>query len=978
MSTVRILKPGENLIDELIGILSPLEGDLANCLVVFPGKRPSHFVRKRLAEIRKSGFLAPAIFAYDELIEYLAGRLGQSRTNLDPLDAASILFEIHRSAGESIGSGHFSSFDRFLPLGFRLFDELEELALSDAGEKRIHEVVGGLTFGQRHVLATYFTEFYRTIGKHGLVTRSTKLKAVADRFASIDLSDFKSIVIAGFYALTPVDQRIFKGFLALDHVMLLFQQGPGLSRQLKHLEIEPGDGSDGTGSAEMELMPSGQVDQMNLFAQAGGAASSEKKSGSLPYQPRPPLIHLYKSSDLHGQVFALTGLMESLLSKGEPLDERTVVVLPSSEGLFPVVQQALPLLPPDGYNVSLGYPLSRTPFYAFLSSLLELAATAKEDSLEVGSYLRFVLHPYVKNIRYGTRSDVTRVLFHTIEEYLAARPSTTVRLEELESDQKIFERVARAFSEEKTAISRNNLRDHLKNLHDLVIRPFLNLGTLRHFGERTIALVQTINERSTAPLHPLFQGAARRFVEVADGIRRSLAAEEQFTSPASAVSFLRSYIAPMTVPFPGTPLRGLQVLGLLETRNLSFDRVIVLDASDGNIPGASGAEALIPQGARDTLGLETARERERLIEYYFEVLLSGAREVHLFFPENKKEEKSRFIEKYLWRRQERLGVWEDDGSVSRVQYNIHLVNPPTASIEKSGEHVEYLKGVELSATALDSYLKCPLRFYYRYVLGLREKEEAGEEIEQYDIGNIVHGILKSFFEPMVGKVLTENDLDSGRMDTLTESAFEQAMGSNLKGASLLLKRQTAGRLREFLADYQKQVILVGDVEILGIEQTVSIVKDGHHFSGRIDRIERRGDKTYILDYKIRQDDAPYKVSWRKFRVEDRETWSDAIGSVQLPMYRLLYAENSGELSESVVPVYVFLGRNQLARDIESGLSKGEDVKAEMSLEQVVLGLAAEIKDPQVPFRPTEDQKKQCPRCPYQVLCGTQWAREGRW
>lgn len=980
MSTVRILRRGVNLIHEVVALLRGNSMDLDTTLVVFPGKRPGHFVRKSLASARNSGFLAPKILAYDELVDFLSARLGLHQANLDPLDAAPILFEIHRSLKDSIGSGYFSSFDEFLPLGFRLFDELEELYLADADERRIDNVVGGITFGRRHVLATYFKEFYRNVEAKGFASRSTKLKAAADRFDSIDLSEFQSIVLAGFYALTPVDRRLFRRFLDLDRATFLFQEGPGLSSQLRHIGIDMAD------AAATDLPPSADQntadpgDQMDLFAGGGlrlpADGGPEIRVSEGPAKP----IRLSKSSDLHGQVFALAGLFQSIQENKEPLDERTVIVLLSSDALFPVLQQTLPLLPKDGYNISLGYPLSRTPLYAFLSSLLDLTATARDGSLEAAAYLRFVLHPYIKNIRYGTRSDITRVLFHSIEGLIASRPSTTVRLEDLESDQRVLERVEQAFSEDQVAISKSKLRDHLKNLHDLTIRPFLNIGSLRDFSAKTIALIQSVNDRSTAHLHPLFPRYAEWMIEIVDRIQGSLAAEQRFARAESYASFLRSYVGPQTVPFPGTPLGGVQVLGLLETRNLSFDRVIVLDASDENLPGGRGAELLLPQGAREELELETSGDRERLIEYYFDVLLRGAREVHLFYPENKDQEKSRFIEKLLWHQQRQAGLPDDDGSVQQIRYRIHLVNPPPAAVEKSAENIEFLREFELSATALDQYLKCPLRFYYRYVLRLKEKEEVGEEIEQYDIGNVVHGILKSYFEPMVGRALKEGDLDPRRMEAVTESAFEEALGKNLKGASLLLKRQTAERLKEFLHDYQEQVIKSAEVEILGVEQTVSVIKNGHHFSGRVDRIERRGEKIFILDYKIRQDDAPYRVSWKKFVPDNADTWSESIGSVQLPMYMLLYSESSGERTDSIVPAYVFLGRNRIARDIEVGLSKDGIVTEDMyrNLEKVILGLAEEIKDPKKAFVPTEDQKKQCPGCPYQVICGTQWAKEGRW
>lgn len=955
MSTVKILRRGDDMIAEVVRLLQPRSDDLDRCLAVFPGKRPAHFVRKRIAEERTTGYLAPPVISYDELIEMLTRRLGIAGPALDPLDAAALLFEIHRSQNEALG-GHFASFEEFLPLGFRLFEEFEELTLANLSEREIDESVGGISFGRRHALATYYKEFVRATGERDLLSRAARLRLAAERFDEIDWSGFRTIILAGFYALAPGDQLLFRRFLALDQVTALFQEGPGLDRQLGWVEgpITRPDDSD-------PAQP-----QMDLFTVPGDGG---KTAGAVQE------VRLYKASDLHGQVFALSAMIESLNRREGPPDERTVIVLPSSEALFPVVQQTLPLLPDDGYNISLGYPLSRTPLYAFLGSLLDLAATAREGTLQAAAYQHLVLHPYVKNIRYGTRPDVTRVLFHVIEEILAGRPATAVRLEDLEENERVFDRVAAAFADEHIAVSKANVREHLKMVHDLVIRPFLPGGTLRMFAERIMAVIRVIGERSDAHLHPLFRRSAERFVEIAERITRSLAADQEFSSPATAAMFLQSLFASQTVPFPGTPLGGLQVLGLLETRNLSFDRVIVLDAIDGNIPGSGGIERLVPQGIRKKLGLETSQDRERLIEYYFNVLLSNAKEVHLFFREERNEELSRFIQKLQWRR-EQAGAGRADDPVQQVRYAIHLANPPTPAVPKPEGHGSFMRDFEFSARALDTYLQCPLRFHHEYILGLRERDEVEEEVEQYAVGTIVHDILKEFFEPVVGRSLTQADLDPARMDALTEKAFRVTLGDNLKGASLLLKRQTLGRLREFLHDYQEQILKMGEVRIHGVEQKVSVMRDGHRFTGRIDRIEQRGDKVHILDYKVRQDDVPYKVQWKKFSADDPETWPEAIGSIQLPLYAMLYAGTTETPLNGVVPKYVFLGRNQLTKDIETGIS--EDGSGLEDLERVILGLVRQIKDPKTPFEPTKDQKKNCPGCPYQVMCGTQWAREGRW
>lgn len=948
MSIVRVIPSTGDLIGEVSGHIDVADADLSRVLVVFPGKRPSHVLRKTLARRRRSAFVSPLIFSYDEFIDHLQREhLGRTEREIDRLDAASLLYEIH-SAPPRLGDDQFTSFDRFLPLGFQLFDELEELLLSGASDKQIAEKIGGLAFGERHLLPKYYREFYAKLKERGLSTRATKIAIVASHAKELDLSCYTRIIIAGFYALTPTDRRLFEHLAATDRVVLMFQDGPGLKNQVKWL-----------------LKDDGTPGQMDLFP------AEDSRAGGKPQ------FHFYRSTDTHGQVLALSAQLKALLEKGGQLDDRTVIVLPSPESLFPLLYHALSQLREDSYNISLGYPLARTPLYGLLGNLLDLVSGAAGETVHAKAYLRFVLHPYIKNVRMGDRPDVTRVLFHALEDALAREGTMMVDLGDLEARNQLFERIARGLSSDADLLSAAALKEHLVNLHNKTIRPFLAPGTLGGFAQNMKELVLFINAESTAWKHPQFARYAGKLLDVAETIARSQAANRAFDDVTTYSTFLRNYVAPQVVPFPGTPLRGLQILGLLETRSLSFDRVFVLDASDDVLPGRQNPSLLIPQKARQELGMETHRDREKLIEYHFSGLIEGAKDVHLFFTENDKRQRSRFIEKALWRLEEE-GKPVDVGT---VRYRINLGQKDPKPVAKTKEVAGLLRDFEFNTTALDVYLKCQLKFYHRYVLGLKEREEVREEVEQLDVGELVHRILNNFFAPWIDKKPAAGDLDPETMDRAIDSVFEQAFGRSQEGAIYLLKRQTRAKLKEFLESYQKRILENQTVELLGLEQEISVVKDGAHLSGRIDRIERRGDgAVYILDYKIRQDDVPYRVAWKKFDPAARETWSESIGSLQLPMYSLLYSEISGEEVGKIVPAYVFLGRNYIDPTIEIGLSKDGIVTEEMqkNLHHVILELVKEIQDPDQPFLPASDLKKECPGCPYQVICGTQWAKEGRW
>jgi ATP-dependent helicase/nuclease subunit B len=935
----RVISSTRNLVEEVLDALDLAPDDLRQTMVVFPGKRPGHFLRKAIARRKGTSYIPPLALSYEGFIDYLAEQLHLTQKPLQPLDAAAILFRIHQEEPEKLGDQHFGSFDRFIGLGLKLYEEFEEIHRADLPAQRIDESIGGLTFARLHTLRSYYTRFYTYVEQNGLATPALRLRRVAQEITNCDLSRFQNIVLAGFYALTNTDVRIFNELARNDRVLMLFQQGPGLQRQLEKLNIA-------------------------LEEQSEGQAGT-------------PSIVFSSSPDAHGQILALSHVVKSLLEQQEPLDERTAIVVPSADALVPLLHHVLTLLPEEGYNISLGYPLERTPLYGFVSNLMSVVASADGDRFLASSYVKFILHPYTKNIRLGVRTDVTRALVHAIEEWLAYRSSTMVTLEEIERSEIVFDRAVRLLDQTESMNTLQHLRDHLRMIHDATIRKFLQISSLRAFATSVMDVILFVDEHSTANFHPLFHRYAEAFLEMMDEVRHCAAAEESFSELVGYASFLRSYVATHTVPFPGTPLQGVQVLGMLETRNLSFDRVLMLDVSDDVIPGSRGSEMIVPQGLREKLGLETYRDREKLMEYYVHLLIEGAKEVYLFFTENDKKEPSRLIQKMVWQKEMRERKREP---FRKIRYALHLAHRPPEAIVKDSQILSYLKQFKYSATALDTYLICPLRFYYRYVLELKEKEEVSEGIDPLDVGNLVHRSLAEFFKPLVGRNLKKEDLDAQKLEKTVEEVFSKSYGEKVKGSAYLVKRQVTEQLKAFLQGYQAPLLEKGPTQILGVEQVMSVIKDEFTFSGRIDCIERRNNVTFVIDYKISADDRRYKIRWKKFDPDNRETWPDSIGSIQLPMYALLYSRLESVDPATVVPLYLLLGKSPIDEKIEASLEQDDASRAAayQAMEKVIMGLVREINDPSVPFHPTEDQKSNCPECPYQTLCGTLWAKKGRW
>jgi len=937
VNEVRVIFPPASLVEGVLHLLISGGKEFDQSIVVFPGKRPAHFLRKAIAERVGSSYLPPRIFSMETFLEFLAASLDpQFPGAIGDEDAAVLLFEIHQRGEYHLTDARYNSFDAFLPIGLKLFSELEEMMFTNLPVEKVQSVLHGIEFPRFRTFGRFFDEFYREVKDRGLQTRAMLYRSVAEEIESVDLTLSPRVVLAGLYALTVPERIIVRSLVRRENVHLIVQDGVGLDAQLEHV---------------------------------GVTISRPPRSAE-----KTPRLHYYEAPDTHGQVFALAAELRRQHSK-EGLDERTAVVLPAAELLFPVVQHALPFLSTEEFNISLGYPLSRTPVYAFLKSILDLVSSMQDGKCSVSAYLRFILHPYTKNIRIQGRSDVTRILFHTIEEHLSGSKSKLlVGLGEIENDPEVFEGIAARLQGIEGNFTAGNLREHCATIHRETIGKFLKLGSVGDFAQRSIQVLEYIFEESTARQHPLFRPYVERTMELLQRCSESLAGSQKLQDASGFAEFLRYAVGTQTVPFSGTPLQGLQVLGLLETRNLTFDTVYLLDATDDILPGGQPQDLLLPYQVRRMFGLQTSRDRELLKENYVDLLIRSAKEVHVFYTSNNRKEKSRFIHKLQWQSEQAEKKVSKHHRASVVRYKLNLSNATVAPIMKTSPATGFLRDrFRFTATSLNTYLACPLMFYYRYILGLEERDEVTDEIESADVGSLVHTILREYFAPLVGKVLSPEMFRDDRLSRVIEQCFHRTFGDVTSGAVYLLKEQVRHQLGEFLEKYQIPVIRDSCI-ITALEQTLTIEENGYRFSGRIDRVESRGKNIMILDYKTGGSEEYSAIDLDTLNPERRETWAGAISSFQLPLYMLLYSNYFKRNVEEIHPAILFLGKQPVDSTIEFGLGSEEhSVDAVYhAVKPIIFKLIDEISDSHHDFVPTENMEEHCPRCPYTAICGTQW------
>ncbi len=208
---------------------------------------------------------------------------------------------------------------------------------------------------------------------------------------------------------------------------------------------------------------------------------------------------------------------------------------------------------------------------------------------------------------------------------------------------------------------------------------------------------------------------------------------------------------------------------------------------------------------------------------------------------------------------------------------------------------------------------------------------------------------------------------------MIDALFGRQYGDDAAGAAYLIKAQIKSHLRDYLTRYCIPLIKEEAVKIIGVEEPIEATLDSYKLKGRLDLVQERDGKICIVDYKTGSNTKNMKINFDKLDAGDRDSWDEAIGSLQLPFYLILYSKRHGIKTEDLRGMFLLLGRSLIDREIELPLfDTNYDSSQFDRLRTVISGLLKEIVDSSSPFIATSDRKNSCPRCDFQYICGTQW------
>jgi RecB family exonuclease len=426
----------------------------------------------------------------------------------------------------------------------------------------------------------------------------------------------------------------------------------------------------------------------------------------------------------------------------------------------------------------------------------------------------------------------------------------------------------------------------------------------------------------------------------------------------------------------GEPLQGLQILGMLETRNLDFKRVILLSANEGVLPSGRGDNTLIPNELKVHFGLPTYVEKDNIYAHHFYRLLQRAEQVYLLYnSENDglgKGEASRFIRQIENELAPKFNIPVTQVSVKAdATLTIGQPMPEVIKTDAIMRRLREMGQSGLSPTSFVDYTECPLKYYYSRVLAIDEQEEMDEDLDASQLGDCIHKVLEDIFKPHCGEPLKQEVLKEAleHLPTYMEQAFKELYsgGRNTEGRNRFLYSVAEAQLRHILRNEMSHLAHGERLTINSVEEKISghQILDGVTIKGKIDRVDTLDGCLRIIDYKTG------KLEKKEITYHDGDEQMPGKW-LQLMWYALLYSRkplSTFHPSLSTLKVGIYPLRN-LRSDVKMATwNDSEEITAEQlkSFESLLQKKVEELMNPALPFTATPSSRA-CAYCPAKNFC----------
>lgn len=941
-------------------LVSVFSDGLDGLCIVLPNRRGGLFLRKYLAAEAGKVTWAPTIFSIEDFIAELSGL--QEVENMHLLFE---LFEVHREI-EGANSQSFEEFLRWAPQLLSDFNEVDRY-MADAGElfSTLTEARAISLWNLDGQPLTDFEKkylhFYQSLAgyyeklKIRLLAKNQAYQGLGFRLAAENIEikkhalPWKHIVFAGFNALTKAEEHII-GTLRNDGKATLLWDAD--EYYLKNKQQEAGDFL---------------RDWINKWP------VKEPRWISDDFAKSSKNIEIIGSPDPVGQVKYCGQLLRELALNAKANEKTAVVLL--DEGLLIPLLNSIPD-EVDALNITAGLPLKQTPMAGLFETVFQMHLNTERFTYLVS-----------KNIKKYYYKDVLKLLLHPYIHRMAHtmmggnRFAFDEAIDKIRLGHQIFVGIEDVVRQNSDLFSVN-----LKFLEAMFITWEKPADALACFK----AIIENLRSGEVVSLENEYLFAFSKIVHQLSNLL------SDFASGLKLPAFYELYrqvISSTSLPFYGEPLKGVQLMGMLETRTLDFDNLIILSCNEDLLPSSKTNSSFIPFDIKRNFGLPTYQHKDSVYAYHFYRLIQRAQQVWILYGTEPDQlgsgDRSRFLRQIAGE----LPAYNPHIIIRESILTTPLVKgelPAVIEIPKTGITLASLeeKAVKgFSASSLNSFRNCPLKFYYAEIAGIKEPEDVDDTIDPAVLGSAVHEALNSLYKPFIDKPLTAGNLSS--MEKSVEEAVNKAFEKKFKGSditygkNLLLVNVAKLMVKRFLkyeAEEAEELLKSGKSRTVAfLEQfmeTGITISYGNkdlniRLKGFIDRVDKMDGWWKIIDYKTGTTEA------RQVKIKE---WDDLTSNpdlnigFQLLMYGYLLSRRFRNPMVSSAGIVSLKMINTGFMAVSAPGEEPDKLSASLNeavikrFEDVLISILQDVFDLSKPFAQTNDLNV-CSRCPYLNLCG---------
>lgn len=941
------------------------EGNLAHTAVVFPNKRAGLFFNEYLAQESESPIWSPAYVSISELFRSLSPwEVG------DPVKLVCELYKIFRRETQSTETlddfyfwgemliSDFDDADKNKVDTDKLFSNLQDLRnimddytfIDDEQEEAIRQFFQNFSIERRTALKERFISLWDVLGniykgfRESLASQNIAYEGMMYRHViehlDVDKLPYEKYVFVGFNVLNKVEHTLFTQLKDAGKAVFYWDYDEFYMKE----------------NRQAVTHEAGEFIRRNLRDFPSPLSGELFKNLSKPKE-----VHYIASSTENAQARYLPQWIRNNLTTPE---KETAVVL-CNEALLQPVLHSLPA-EVKHVNITMGFPLSQTPVYSFLIALLELHTHGfnfKSGRYTFQSVVTLLKHPYTRQLTGQA-------------ELLEKELTRNNRFYPLPGELGKDEFLTRLF----TPLSGNlNLCIRLSE-------------TLQQVAG--IYQANTSGTEDTDAFNQLYRESLFKAYTTINRFRTLIEEDELTVQSETFRRLLVKVLSATNIPFHGEPAIGMQVMGVLETRNLDFRHLVLLSVNEGQLPKSGGDSSFIPYNLRKAFGMTTIEHKIAVYAYYFYRLLQRAERITLMYNTSSdglnRGEWSRFMLQFLIE-------WPHPITRQFLEAGQSPQGTSPITVEKTPDVMRRMQSLfdvranpkaKFSPSALNYYLDCPLKFYYRYVAGLSAPDEVSAEIDSATFGSIFHYAAEHIYKDLTthGKVINKEALETllrneVKLQDYVDTAFKKLFFNvpqnekpEYNGIQLINSAVIARYLKQLLQNdlrYAPFTFIASEMEVdepIDIQTPKGVIKS--RIGGIIDRMDSKDGTLRIVDYKTGGDaDTPPYVESLFIPDKKRSNYVfqtflyAAIMCRKQPTMKiapaLLYIHRAA--TETYSPV-IQMGEPRKPKEAVEDFSKYEKEYRER-----LQGLLEEIFNPEKSFTQTEIIEK-CTYCDFKALC----------